>query len=226
VPDEATVVAVDDDCLTVAVLGGPAFVRHLVLHVLDDAGLRATAVHPHVTVLIDATAACFSQARDLGAPIVVLAAEDPDPAAVVDAVARGADAVVHTDVHPARLVEVLGAVAAGGIVLDAAATRAVVEALRVSQAATVEVRIELTRRERQILESIDRGESVKQTSRVLDISSKTVENLQSRLFRKLGVRNRAQAVAVAHGLALLGSGDLIELEGARSPSAAAGGTPP
>ena len=41
---------------------------------------------------------------------------------------------------------------------------------------------DLTPREHQILHSIDRGESVKQTARALGISPKTVENLQSRLF--------------------------------------------
>ncbi|HJR25601.1 MAG TPA: helix-turn-helix transcriptional regulator, partial [Acidimicrobiales bacterium] len=63
---------------------------------------------------------------------------------------------------------------------------------------------DLTPRERQILLSIDRGESVKQTARSLGISPKTVENLQSRLFSKLDVRNRAQAVSHAHGLGILG----------------------
>jgi DNA-binding CsgD family transcriptional regulator len=35
------------------------------------------------------------------------------------------------------------------------------------------------------------------------VADKTVENLQRSLFRKLGVRNRAQAVAVAHARGLL-----------------------
>ena len=64
-------------------------------------------------------------------------------------------------------------------------------------------RAELTSREFDILASVDRGESVKQTARTLGISVKTVENLQTRLFRKLDVRNRAQAVAVAHARGLL-----------------------
>jgi DNA-binding CsgD family transcriptional regulator len=54
-----------------------------------------------------------------------------------------------------------------------------------------------------IIQSITRGEVIKQTAIALGISAKTVENLQSRLFRKLGVRNRAQAVARAHSLGLI-----------------------
>jgi DNA-binding CsgD family transcriptional regulator len=44
---------------------------------------------------------------------------------------------------------------------------------------------------------------VKQTAVALGIAHKTVENLQGRLFAKLGVRNRAQAVLRAHTLGLL-----------------------
>jgi DNA-binding NarL/FixJ family response regulator len=62
---------------------------------------------------------------------------------------------------------------------------------------------EVSMREHQILESIDRGLSVKQTALALGVSPKTVENLQSRLFGKLGARNRAQAVYRAHQLGLL-----------------------
>jgi DNA-binding CsgD family transcriptional regulator len=62
---------------------------------------------------------------------------------------------------------------------------------------------ELSRRERQILEAIDRGLSVKQTARALGVAPKTVENLQGRLFAKLRVRNRAQAVYRGHRMGLL-----------------------
>ena len=47
------------------------------------------------------------------------------------------------------------------------------------------------------------GRRREQTARQLAISEKTVQNIQSRLFRKLGARNRAQAVARAHELGLL-----------------------
>ena len=42
-----------------------------------------------------------------------------------------------------------------------------------------------------------------QTARVLGIAPKTVENVQTRLFRKLGVRNRSGAFAVADAFGLL-----------------------
>ena len=62
---------------------------------------------------------------------------------------------------------------------------------------------DLTPRERDILNSIASGDTVRQTARTLGIAQKTVENIQARLFRKLGVRNRSGAVALAHSLGLL-----------------------
>jgi DNA-binding NarL/FixJ family response regulator len=62
---------------------------------------------------------------------------------------------------------------------------------------------ELTVREADILRSIARGDTVRQTARSLGIAEKTVENTQARLFRKLGARNRAGALATAHALGLL-----------------------
>lgn len=61
----------------------------------------------------------------------------------------------------------------------------------------------LTPREKEILSSISRGHATKQTARLLGISIRTVENLQSNLFRKLRVHSRAAALVAAHDLGLL-----------------------
>jgi DNA-binding CsgD family transcriptional regulator len=62
---------------------------------------------------------------------------------------------------------------------------------------------ELTARESDILRSLALGHSIRQTARSLGIAAKTVENVQTRLFRKLGVRNRSGALAVADAFGLL-----------------------
>jgi DNA-binding CsgD family transcriptional regulator len=61
----------------------------------------------------------------------------------------------------------------------------------------------LTHREQDILSSIARGESVRQTAHALGIAVKTVESEQRQLFFKLRVHNRAQALAEAQRLGLL-----------------------
>jgi DNA-binding CsgD family transcriptional regulator len=61
----------------------------------------------------------------------------------------------------------------------------------------------LTPREFDILGSIARGHTIRQTARMLGIAVKTVENTQARLFRKLGVRNRMEALTIADALGLI-----------------------
>ena len=61
----------------------------------------------------------------------------------------------------------------------------------------------LTAREYDILGSIARGHTIRQTARTLGIAAKTVENTQARLFRKLGVRNRMEALTIADALGLI-----------------------
>ncbi|GLZ35390.1 hypothetical protein Lesp02_75770 [Lentzea sp. NBRC 105346] len=62
---------------------------------------------------------------------------------------------------------------------------------------------ELTHRDADILESIARGDSVRQTAQALGIAVKTVEAEQRQLFFKLRVHNRAQALAEARRLGLV-----------------------
>lgn len=53
----------------------------------------------------------------------------------------------------------------------------------------------LTRRERALLEALSKGLSNRELARDFDISANTVKFHLSNLFEKLGVRNRAQAIA-------------------------------
>jgi DNA-binding NarL/FixJ family response regulator len=117
-------------------------------------------------------------------------------------VLSGADAVIRADTATDEVVRRLQVVDRGGALVAPGPLRTLLDRVR-QRGARVTSIDDLTPREQQILKSIDRGESVKQTARVLGISPKTVENLQSRLFSKLDVRNRAQAVSHAHGLGLL-----------------------
>jgi two-component system, NarL family, nitrate/nitrite response regulator NarL len=156
-------------------------------------------VEADVIVLIDPGRDDWAAVRDLGIPIVLVQGEEADDAGVVDSVLAGADAVLHYDTDTDTVLAVLSEVSQGGSVLRPTQIRAVAGVAR----AAGQPGIVLSRREAQILASIAEGKAVKQTARDLGISPKTVENLQGRLFRKLGARNRAQAVARAHALGLL-----------------------
>jgi DNA-binding NarL/FixJ family response regulator len=61
----------------------------------------------------------------------------------------------------------------------------------------------LTRRERDILDSIAKGDSVRQTAQSLGIAIKTVQCEQRQLFTKLGARNRPQALTHARRFGLV-----------------------
>lgn len=159
-----------------------------------DTGLASVAV------LVEPRPEHWNSAKDAGLPIVIVVSEEADDQEVLRALLAGAEAVLHGDSAPADVVATLEEVGRGGTVLDATQARALVA---VARTAASKPPVTLSKREGEILASIAQGDSVKQTARSLGISPKTVENIQSRLFRKLTVRNRAQAVARAHELGML-----------------------
>lgn len=198
------------ESVPVAVLGRPGMARDLVHHVLAGAGFRlvdaeqlAARAGPVVAVLVEPGPGDWVAASPAASAIVLLSDRPLGDHALVEAVLRGVDAILHTDATTQEIVEAVLAVGEGGTVLDPRATRSLADVLRACHRKGQRVGTRLTQRERDILASIDKGESVKQTARALGIATKTVENLQTRLFRKLGVRNRAQAVGRAHSLGLL-----------------------
>jgi DNA-binding NarL/FixJ family response regulator len=156
-----------------------------------------------ITLLVSPAPSHWESAQALRRPIVLLAAQPLDETATVEAVLRGADAICDSFDDGETIADAVATVATGSVVLSPEVFRLVLDAARQvpGQRSTVE---SLTPRELDILRSIDAGESVKQTARTLGISAKTVENLQSRLFRKLSVRNRAQAVSRSYQLGFLG----------------------
>jgi DNA-binding NarL/FixJ family response regulator len=156
-----------------------------------------------VAVLVDPRPEDWSAVARLDARVVLVLSGQLEEAAVVRAFLHGADAVVPASRAIQELVPVVELVGNGCTLVHPAQLRALIDLARGQASGEHRSALSLTPREREILTSIDRGESVKQTARSLGITAKTVENLQGRLFRKLGVRNRAQAVAAAHNRGLL-----------------------
>lgn len=188
------------------VLGPGGLLTDVVVYVLSQ---RRVPVRRHpeppeagpvVAVLVEPAAGDWEAAKAEGVPVVVVVQPGVGEERALALVLRGADAIVDTDQLSSTIGSVLDVVAHGGAQLTPSQSRAVTELAR---KAAGDQSLALTGREREIIDSIAAGASVKQTALALGISAKTVENLQSRLFRKLGVRNRAQAVARAHALGLL-----------------------
>jgi DNA-binding NarL/FixJ family response regulator len=182
------------------------------------AALAAAADPDTVVVLVSPGEEEWEIARRAGRPVVLVSEVHLDDDESLAATLRGADVVVHTDASPVDLAEAVAAVRRGETLLGPRAARRLAVAARTGQVAAV-TEMRLTPREAAILASVERGESVKQTARALGIAMKTVENLQSRMFRKLGARNRAHAVTIAHRLGLLGD---VAVEAGLEPVGAVG----
>lgn len=72
----------------------------------------------------------------------------------------------------------------------------------------------LTHREREVLQLIASGLSNREISRALRISESTVEHHNHHIYAKLGISNRAQAVAYAFRSKLMPLDEsVIEIEG-------------
>jgi DNA-binding CsgD family transcriptional regulator len=61
----------------------------------------------------------------------------------------------------------------------------------------------VTPRERQILQLLAEGLTMRQVARRLEISPRTVETHVAKLYRKLDVRTRVQAIARAASIGLI-----------------------
>jgi two-component system, NarL family, nitrate/nitrite response regulator NarL len=129
--------------------------------------------------------------------------DSPD---LAEALASGASALVAANRVDDHFLSVLRMVGQGYLVVDSMPMRPLIGVVRARWDEPVPGTSglpELTSRESDILQSLACGHSIRQTARALGIAPKTVENVQTRLFRKLGVRNRSGALTVADAFGLL-----------------------
>jgi DNA-binding NarL/FixJ family response regulator len=191
--------------VAVVVVGQPALTCDVLARAVAEVAPADAA--DDVVVLVNPNDDHWDRARELSARIVLMdhrVAHSGDDT-VAAAVMAGADAVVDGDVSLGELRATVERVSAGGTVLSVRQTRAVVDSARGDRERPAAP--QLTRREREILECIEAGRSVKQTARHLGIADKTVENVRSRLFRKLGARNGGHALVSAAALGVLTTAD-------------------
>jgi DNA-binding NarL/FixJ family response regulator len=161
---------------------------------------------PVLAALVDPEAADWTLVEELRVPAIAVHSRQLDQPEVARALASGANALVPANRIGDHFLSVLRMVSQGYLVVSSLPMRSLIGVVparsrrRLTDSGELP---ELTARESDILQSAARGHSVQQTARALEISPKTVENTQTRLFRKLEVCNRAEALAVAHKLGLL-----------------------
>jgi DNA-binding NarL/FixJ family response regulator len=161
---------------------------------------------PIVAALVDPEPADWAVVAELAVPAILVHSKPLDSSELADALANGATSLVLADLIADRFLSLLSMAGQGYLVVDSLPMRPLIGAVRArwdQRAPGAGDPPELTARESDILRFGAQGHSIRQTARLLGIAPKTVENIQTRLFRKLGVRNRAGAVAVANAFGLL-----------------------
>lgn len=155
---------------------------------------------PLVMILVDPRPQDWSVANSLPVATVVVSSQDA-PARFADALTHKACGLVtQADIDAGGLGPTLAAAAQGLLVVSRHFIDDVPRRLGTWPRPQTP---QLTAREREILQLIASGHTVRQTARVLGIAPKTVENIQARLFRKLGARNRLEALTIADGWGLV-----------------------
>ena len=141
------------------------------------------------------------RARSPASRVIVLTSFLEDER-VLPAIQAGAAGYLLKNVAPAELARAIRAAHAGEAIIDPTAAARLVQAIADEARPRIEEPERLTRRERDVLELIARGQSNKRIALELGISEKTVKTHVGHLLAKLGVTDRTQAalMAVEEGL--------------------------
>jgi two-component system nitrate/nitrite response regulator NarL len=139
-------------------------------------------------------------ARDGLSTRVVMIAARPEPQQVYAALAEGAAGFLTKDADARELCDAITAVARGGTVVSPELQAGVAGEIRMR---TPHDRPVMTVRERETLTLIAEGLSAPQIGRALHLSTATVKTHLQHIYEKLGVSERAAAVAEAMRRGLL-----------------------
>jgi DNA-binding NarL/FixJ family response regulator len=124
---------------------------------------------------------------------------------VYEALCAGASGFVLKDDPPEQLIAAVRTVAAGNALLSPGVTKRVIRQFtRIPRVAPPKELGELTERELQILRLIATGLSNAEIGRALFIGETTVKTHVTHILQKLGLRDRVQAVVLAHQAGLFG----------------------
>jgi DNA-binding NarL/FixJ family response regulator len=145
--------------------------------------------------------------RDEGLPIKILVLTGrTDDETLFESIRAGVDGYLEKTAGVRFIADALGRVARGERVFTGEQERAALAELGRLARQTRDasgMRAVLTSREIQILELVGSGLTVKQVASRLGLSPRTVEAHLAKLYRKLGARNRVQALSRAASLGLI-----------------------
>jgi DNA-binding NarL/FixJ family response regulator len=212
---EATVLVVDDDTgfrrFIVEAVKGAGF---SVVEAADaDTALAATRRRPPQAAILDVSlpgVSGFGLCRELRErhgdhmPVIFVSGERRDPLDRAAGILVGGDDYLVKPVHPDELVARLRRILMRANGHNGSSTTA-----------------ELTDREVEILQLVAEGGSAAEVASQLYISRKTVSSHMQRIFTKLGVHSRAQAVAVAYAAGLISVSPHHEVQAHGVPADAA-----
>jgi DNA-binding NarL/FixJ family response regulator len=137
--------------------------------------------------------------------IVAVVTAHRDPQWVVRAAQAGASAFIPKDGSLTEMLEVLGRVQAGQMLV--APSTFAGGPTSGAGAGAADRRPTLTRREQEVLDCLGRGMQVKMIARVLGITLETCRGYVKSLHAKLGARSQLEAVVKAQQVGLLGNRD-------------------
>jgi DNA-binding NarL/FixJ family response regulator len=114
---------------------------------------------------------------------------------IFNALSAGASGYLLKQMRRSELLDALKDVHAGGSPMSSQIARKVVQSFRRNETENDGETVELSPREREVLELLARGYLYKEIAEMLKISVQTVNTYIRRIYEKLHVRSRAQAVA-------------------------------
>ena len=143
---------------------------------------------------VDGIAVLHAVIRDQLATRVLLLSAFTDSAVVFRALEEGAAGYLSKDADRQDIVDAVLSVARGDTVVPAPLAAGLAGEIRLRAQSQAPA---LSARERQVLQAFSRGLSIPQTAAELYIEPSTVKTHTQRLYEKLGVSDRAAAVAEA-----------------------------
>jgi DNA-binding NarL/FixJ family response regulator len=205
-PSVKSVVIVEDDAAVRKALSG-VIQRSEGLHLAgnfasgEEALLHVPALNPNILLVdinlpgIDGVECVRQLGATLPGTLIIMLTVHDDTDTIFEALSAGASGYLLKPVQAAELLAAIRDVYAGGSPMSSSIARKVVQSFKKTiKVADPELET-LTTREREILDLLSQGLLYKEIGEQLGVAYRTVHTHIERIYRKLHVRSRAQAVA-------------------------------